>query len=103
MKPTYSTSTGERLTTNQIDNRVRKAKEEKFYNLEYGFCETCNRSGGIRLDMSHLISVKECKESSRVELAYDLNNIILECSQCHNKTEKQSKRLRQKRYEKNKH
>ena len=102
MANTYSTSYGDRLTTSQIDRLIRNAKKEKYYNLESRSCETCGRCDS-RLDMSHLISVKECKESGRSEISYDIYNIILECTECHMKTERQSKLEREKRYYENKH
>jgi len=84
---TYSTSTGERLSKTTIDSRVREAKEQLLYNqmLDYGynFCEQCKRSSGVYLDCRHKISVKECQESGKSELAYDVDNLDVLCRGCH--------------------
>jgi len=89
--PTYSTSKGTRISTQTIDRLVRSAKETKLRNMqdEYGFvmCENnqCNKAGNVRLDCSHVISVKEAKETGRAELCYDINNIKILCRECHQK------------------
>ena len=86
---TYSTSQGTRLSTSQIDRLIRKAKESKCrqMNEDHGFifCEKCSISGGSRFDCSHKISVKEAKESGKVELCYDISNINILCRSCHQK------------------
>jgi len=86
---TTSTSTGERITTQECDRRIRKAKQERIdiEMLEHGyvFCHDCKRSGGVRIDCSHDISVKEAKESGRTELCWDVENITMLCRQCHKK------------------
>ena len=85
---TYSTSTGERFTQSQIDARIRiakaKALEMQFDEYGFHFCQNCKRnSSGTRLDMSHNISVKECKETGRTELAFDFRNLTILCRLCH--------------------
>ena len=76
-KNTYATSYGTRLTRDQIERKVRKAKFEKItsqmHTYGYCFCEICrkNANAGEPLDCSHTISVKEALESGRAELAYD--------------------------------
>ena len=86
---TFKTSQGLRLTTQQIDRLIYKAKENKIARMtfEHGFifCETCQRSGGVRIDCSHQISVKEAKETSRTELCYNVTNIKMLCRECHQK------------------
>ena len=89
-KPTYSTSTGERLTTSQIETRITYAKglklDQQLQELGYNRCEDCLRNAtGTYLDCSHDISVKECKESGQAELAFDVNNIMVRCRDCHKK------------------
>ena len=88
---TYQTSTGERLEKSTIDYRVREAKKavlkEQLFEFGYNFCVDCDRnaSSGIPIDCAHTISVKECQESGRSELAYDKENIKPRCRTCHNK------------------
>lgn len=90
--PTYSTSTGERLDKKVIDKKVRQAKAKKLQLVldEKGYisCEDCGISGGTFLDCSHDISVKECQESGRSEMAFDVSNITIRCRNCHRKHDK---------------
>lgn len=87
MANTYSTSTGERYTTKQIEQKMRKTKalklELQFIEHGYNFCEQCKRNDCKPLDCSHDISVKEAKESGRAELAWDLDNITILGRNCH--------------------
>lgn len=99
---TYSDSNGNRYTTSQINNRVKKAKREKLESMEFPHCETCQKSSGVRLDMSHLISVKWAKENGKCEIAWDILDILMECNECHPKTETQSHLIRMSRYLRNK-
>jgi hypothetical protein len=86
---TFKTSQGLRLETKQIDLLIRKAKSnkiEKFVSLYgYIFCEDCQKSNSTRFDCSHIVSVKEAKETGRSELCYDSNNIKILCRECHQK------------------
>jgi len=86
---TYSTNTGERFTTPQIDLKVRKAKKQKIDEFidEHGyvFCEECKRNDCVPVDCSHDISVKEAKESGQSQLSWDVSNITLRGRSCHNK------------------
>ena len=85
---TFRTSKGETITKAKIDRNVRKAKEIKLRQFKndhgYFFCEACNHSFG-RIDCSHTISVNECQNLGRAELAWDIKNIRLLCRLCHNK------------------
>ncbi len=87
--PTYSTSTGERLTRHQIEEKIRAAKkavlQSQLDEHGYNFCTTCKRNDDRPVDCAHIISVKECLESGRTELAWDTNNIIPEGRKCHQK------------------
>ena len=89
---TYQTSTGERLKKSVIDSLVKKANKEKlkqqFEEFGFNFCEDCHISGGVFLDCSHDISVKECQESGQAEKAFDVNNIKIRCRSCHQKKDK---------------
>ena len=92
-KPTYSTSTGERVTQGQIESRMRTAKENvlkaQFDEYNYNFCVECGKnSNGTRLDMSHDISIKSAKEQGKTELCWDENNIKVRCRECHQKLDK---------------
>ena len=89
MANTYECSDGTRVLKSTIDSRVKKAKAKKLdnMNLDQGFiaCEECgiNASSGVYLDCSHTISVKECQESGRSELAYNVDNLRVLCRRCH--------------------
>ena len=90
MKPTYSTSTGERYTTDQIDRKSDKVAKElleiQFVNHGYNFCEKCGiNSSNSYIDVSHTISKKEAKESGRSELCWDISNLEILCRSCHQK------------------
>lgn len=80
---TYQLSNGERIKKTVIDARVKKAKAQVLENqlLEYGynFCVNCKRSTGVYLDCSHIVSVKDCQEMGKSELAYDVDNIEVLC------------------------
>ncbi len=99
MKPfsdsnTYKESSGARLTRGNIERKIKQSKAKKIDSqlLEHGynFCEECGRnaSSGEYLDCAHTIPVKECLESSRAELAYNVDNIRMLCRPCHRKQDK---------------
>ena len=83
----YKCSDGSRLKQSTIDRLITKAKANKvrnqFEDHGYNFCEKCGISNGTYIDCSHDISVKECKENGRTELAFDVNNITMLCRGCH--------------------
>ena len=91
---TYQTSSGERIKKSIIDLRIRRAKLIKIVSLDYECCERCGCTDD-RLDLSHIISVKECQESGRSELAYDVNNLELLCRKHHLEIEAMSKKERE--------
>lgn len=95
----YKTSTGEKVTQTSIEARTRNAKRLKVQSMDFIHCEKCGISTGTYFDCSHIIGVKEAKESGRTELCYDMNNIELLCRKCHNEIERMSKQERQNRYE----
>lgn len=86
-KPTYSTSTGERLTTREIDIKMQWAKaillDKQLQEHGYNFCQTCNRNDCKPITCAHVISVKEAKETGRAELCYNINNMVIEGVECH--------------------
>lgn len=85
----YTTSTGERVSQSQIDERIRKAKAKKlqlfFDENGYICCEECNKNDCKPIDCSHDISVDECKKIGKVELSWDVDNITLRGRKCHKK------------------
>ena len=94
---TYQTSSGERIKKSIIDLNIRRAKILKLDALDYKYCERCGRTDD-RLDLSHIISVKECQESGRSELAYDVKNLELLCRKHHLEIEAMSKKEREQFY-----
>ena len=87
MKPTYSTTKGERLTTSQIETRMTYSKglllQNQFDEHGYNFCQTCNRNDCKPITCAHVVSVKEAKETGRAELCFDINNMVIEGIPCH--------------------
>ncbi len=88
----YSDSEGNRWTQQQIDRKVRQAKEQKlneFFNTHgYYVCEDCCRNDCKPIDCSHDISVDKCKKDGKTELAWDVENITLRGRRCHMKHDK---------------
>ena len=76
---TFRLSNGKRIKKSVLDDRIKKAKEEYSENFitEHGyiFCERCRDNSCKGVSRSHIISVNECQNSSRSELAYDLDNL----------------------------
>ena len=91
----YYTSKGERISKSRIDALVRIAKEKALTlqrdEFGYNFCVECKRSGGVRLDCSHTISVDEAQKTRRTELAFDVNNIQILCRQHHEEHDRKSR------------
>lgn len=89
---TYKCSNGERITQQQLDRRIKKAKAKKLQLFldKYGylFCEECNNNNCKPIDCSHDVPVNECKNSGRTELAYDVDNITLRGRECHARIDK---------------
>ena len=85
MANSYKLSDGSKMEKPKIDRLKHKAKAKKLQQMEYPHCEECKRSSGVRLDMSHDISVDECQKSGRSELAWDVDNITMLCRSCHQK------------------
>lgn len=90
----YRCSDGSKVTQEQLDRRIRKAKAKKlqeFLNKHgYIYCEDCHRNDCKPVDCSHDVSVNECKNSGRAELAYSVSNITLRGRACHAKYDKNS-------------
>jgi len=86
----YFDTDGNAYTQSQVDARIRKAKEqaiEIFWDQHdrAPFCQECFRNDCIPVDMSHNVSVQECKNTRRVELAWDVKNIVPRGRKCHQK------------------
>ena len=85
----FRCSDGTKVTKAYIDRKVTEAKrikvETQLLDYGYNFCEECgkNHNCGEPLDCSHTISVDECQNSGRAELAWDLDNIKIRCRTCH--------------------
>ena len=96
--PKYSNSSGEMIDKKVIDRRIAKAKDqyvEKFIDDNgFTFCERSIRSD-LGFDCSHIISVRECQDSGRCELAYSKKNIELLCRQEHLKFEQLPNKVRE--------
>lgn len=85
----FKTSEGERLTKTFIDGQIRKAKTAFARQRERDgimYCESCGTTNE-RLDCSHIISVNDCQNDGRCEVAYDVDNMQRECRGCHMETE----------------
>ena len=78
---TYKCSDGTRVTQSQIDARIRKTKaqlvQNQFDEYGYNFCTKCCKNDCKPIDCSHNVSVKDCKEQGRTELAWNINNMEL--------------------------
>ena len=92
MNPTYSDSDGNRWTTSQIDRKsdrcARELLEIQFIEYGYNFCTQCYRNDCKPIDVAHLISRKEAKESGRAELCWDMDNLKIMGRKCHQKHDK---------------
>ncbi len=78
----YRTSDGTLVSKSTIDQRVRKAKEQKLAQqvekYGYNFSEKSGHNGsGTRLDCAHIKSVNDCQREGCAELAWDVNNIMI--------------------------
>lgn len=80
-------SDGTKVSRQTLESRIRKAKEnfKWSYGVSFPFCQCCgkNANAGKRLSVSHIISVKECIELGKSEMAYNEDNFQLECNECH--------------------
>lgn len=89
---TYPISNGERVKKSVLDRKVHEAKAIVLQNQldehGYNFCTTCERNDCKPVTCAHIVSVKECQESGRSELAWDIKNIIPEGLGCHQKRDK---------------
>ena len=80
-KPTYGTTSGERVTTSVIDRRTSEAKWKAVCAAD-SCCKRCYTNQG-RLTCSHIVSVKAAKEEGCAELCWDVDNIELLCEKHH--------------------
>ena len=86
---TYKLSNGNRITKAKIDSRIRKAKADvldiQMRDYGFNFCIICQRSSGVRLDCSHVVSTDEAQKIGCSEMAYSIDNIEVVCRNCHSK------------------
>lgn len=85
----FQTSTGERLQKSTIDFRIKKAKKQFTDQAKEdgkSYCWSCGTTRD-QLSCSHIISVNQCQNDGRAEMAYDVRNLQLECIPCHKETE----------------
>jgi len=88
----YKCSDGTKVSQDQIDRNVKKAKAQKLQqfldNHGYFFCEDCENNNDNPIDCSHDVPVSACKNQGRTELAWDVDNITLRGRDCHSKLDK---------------
>ena len=84
----YFDTDGNAYTQAQVERRIRKAKEQaiEIFIDEHDrepFCQECGRNDCVPVDMSHTVSVQDCKNRRQVELAWDVENIVPRGRNCH--------------------
>lgn len=88
----YPLSNGLYIEKSTLDFRISQAKEEKLAkHMEiygYYFCTTCRNNECKPIDVAHILSVDWCQKNGQSELAYDLNNMVIEGRECHQKRDK---------------
>jgi len=91
-KNTWVGSDGTRYTSAQVERYTTRAKKAYLENFvedhRYPYCEDCHRNDCVPIDVSHEISVDECKKRGMVEKAWDLGNMKLRGRSCHRKHDK---------------
>jgi hypothetical protein len=101
----YKTSNGERITKEDIDVNIKKAKarfyDDTLFMKGWIACEQCGKSSGEHIDISHIISVKHAQDTGRSELAYSTKNLQWLCRTHHiefdNKTNMERELIYQKK------
>lgn len=83
----YKDSEGNRFTTDQI-NRLSDASakikiELQLMRFGYNFCEECKSNDCKPIDVAHIISRKEAKETGRTELCWEMDNMKILGRRCH--------------------
>ena len=93
----FKISTGDKVSKQKINTLTNQAKgnklEAQFNEFGYNFCEECLRSGGVRLSLSHIISVDLAQKTGRAELAWSVDNLKVLCIPCHQRFDKNDVRL----------
>ncbi len=86
----FKTSEGIQMQKTVIDKLIREAKNEfKQEAIEEGkpYCWSCGITTGY-ISASHIISVNKCQNDGRAEVAWNKDNLQLECNaECHPETE----------------
>jgi Zn ribbon nucleic-acid-binding protein len=82
-------SNGKSISRSVFERRITLAKamvlNRQIEAYGYNFCVKCKQNDCIPVQCSHNVSVKECVESGKAELAYDINNIEPVGHYCHRK------------------
>jgi len=90
----YRLSDGTRISKASLDRKVREAKrlklqqqlnEDGYHHCQNEECKTPNQGP---FDCSHKISVAECQNTGRSDLAWHLANIKILCRSCHQKKDR---------------
>jgi hypothetical protein len=85
----FKDSQGERYSKANIDANIRVAKSLFISDaIDEGkqYCWACGTTNE-RLSCSHIISVNECQNDGKCEVAWFAGNLQLECIPCHRETE----------------
>ena len=88
---TFTKSNGDKIEKKTLDARISKAKDKYSANFEaeegYIYCERHKRNDCRGISRSHIISVNECQNSARAELAYCEHNLEHLCQVAHEEIE----------------
>lgn len=80
-KNTFLTSDGEKVTQDQIKQRLTASYREKHAGNPEPACEGCGQ--GKADDNSHIISQRRLKQIGKSELIWDPNAYCSYCRECH--------------------
>jgi hypothetical protein len=64
-----------------------KVWRNKVFERDGFTCQECNKKG-VFLHPHHIIPVKDCIETQRLDLVFDINNGITLCIECHHQVHK---------------
>lgn len=89
---TFSASDGTRFTKQQIDRKIRNAKIEfsgdHIAQCGEHFCCAKGENVSEKIDVSHIVSVRECQNAGRCEQAWNPANMEMESRTEHMKWER---------------
>ena len=88
----YKLSDGTYINKSVLDARISQAKVEKLRHhldkYDYYFCTTCKQNDCKPIDVAHIKSVNDCQKDGCAEMAYNLDNLVIEGRKCHEKRDK---------------